>query len=663
MTVVVGTAGHIDHGKTSLLRVLTGIDADRLPEERRRGMTIDVGYAHLRLPDGTALDFVDVPGHDRLVGNMLVGAGEIDAALVVVAADDGPRAQTLEHLELLDALGIQDGIAVVTKADLAGPERTAVVVAAVQALIERTTLSRCPVVAVSSTSGTGIDELRVALVELRDRVLATAGLDPAGPSARPSAAGAVGGAFPGAPPGVRLAVDRVFSVKGRGVVVTGSHRGGRLERGATLRLEPGGRPVRARELQVHGETVTAVESGGRVALNLAGLEAADVARGAVLATDRAVRSTDRLLVLIRPPAHLDDRARSATWPLSPGTVVRLHSGTASVDATIRRGQRDSAVLPDGLRVATLGLVHPIALGAGDRFVLRVPSPGATAAGGIVLDVAPPSGPSRRRVTPDLLVALATAVRGGDGAAELAARVALHGIVERPERPERPDGPAPDPPDGARVLGPWLVAEPIVTRLDEEALALVAAHHEAAPLAVGAPLADLRRTLARLLRRQATVAEPAAAAIVGTLLDALVAGGRLARAGSLIRSPGRAAGGLPPAVLAAIDRLEAALAVPAPPPLSEAARGAECPSEGIRALEAAGRIVVLEPDLAWAASTHRELEALALGLATPGPLTPAALRDATGTSRKYVMVLLDDLDRRGVLRRTPDGHVRGPRAPR
>ena len=140
MTVVIGTAGHIDHGKTTLLRALTGIDADRLPEERRRGMTIDVGYAHLALPDGTELDFVDVPGHDRLVGNMLVGAGEIDAALLVVAADDGPRAQTLEHLALLDALAIRHGVAVVTKTDLAGPERTAEVVAAVERLLGGTSL-------------------------------------------------------------------------------------------------------------------------------------------------------------------------------------------------------------------------------------------------------------------------------------------------------------------------------------------------------------------------------------------------------------------------------------------------------------------------------------------------------------------------------------------
>ena len=216
-SVVVGTAGHIDHGKTTLLRALTGIDADRLPEERRRGMTIDVGYAHLGLPDGRVVDFVDVPGHDRLVGNMLVGAGEIDAALLVVAADDGPNAQTLEHLELLDALGIADGLVVVTKADLApDTDRRDALVAEVEALLARTSLARSPVLVASAQTGEGIEALRVALVALADRV-----------AARASAA-----------KGARLAVDRIFTVKGRGTVVTGSLRGGPIATGRRCACSP-----------------------------------------------------------------------------------------------------------------------------------------------------------------------------------------------------------------------------------------------------------------------------------------------------------------------------------------------------------------------------------------------------------------------------------------
>src|SRR5436309_7918669 len=231
MTVVVGTAGHIDHGKTSLLRALTGIDADRLPEERRRGMTIDVGYAHLRLPDGDEIDFVDVPGHDRLVGNMLVGAGEIDAALLVVAADDGPRAQTLEHLELLDGLGIGVGVAAVTKIDLVDAGRAAEVVVAVGDLLGRTTLVGSPVMLVSSTTGAGLDDLLRALEGVRDAVQRGV---PTAPGATPP----VGLRTP------RLAVDRAFSVRGRGTVVTGTLRGGPLALGDALRLEPAGNVVR-----------------------------------------------------------------------------------------------------------------------------------------------------------------------------------------------------------------------------------------------------------------------------------------------------------------------------------------------------------------------------------------------------------------------------------
>src|SRR4051794_36500937 len=189
MSVVVGTAGHIDHGKTTLLRALTGIDADRLPEERRRGMTIDVGYAHMELPDGTEIDFVDVPGHDKLVGNMLVGAGEIDAAMIVVAADDGPRAQTLEHLELLDALGLRHAIGVITKVDAVEAERIEEVRGAVRELLDRTTLAGSPILAASGVTGDGIDGVRTALVELLDRAM---------PQPRSG--------------GVRLPIDRVFSV-------------------------------------------------------------------------------------------------------------------------------------------------------------------------------------------------------------------------------------------------------------------------------------------------------------------------------------------------------------------------------------------------------------------------------------------------------------------
>ncbi|HEY8438981.1 MAG TPA: selenocysteine-specific translation elongation factor, partial [Candidatus Limnocylindrales bacterium] len=323
MTVVVGTAGHIDHGKTSLLRALTGIDADRLPEEQARGMPIDVGYAHLALGDGTEIDFVDVPGHDRLVGNMLVGAGEIDAALVVVAADDGPRAQTIEHLQLLDALGIGVGVAVVTKIDAVDAERLDAVVAEVRALLDATTLRSAPIVRASSTTGAGLQDVRRELLNMRDRVVGAGAVD--GP--------AIGGA-------ARLAIDRVFTVRGRGTVVTGTLRGASIATGDVLRVVPGAPDarVRVREVQVHGHTRSPA-TPGRVALNVAAGDAAEyLERGTVLTTDRSVVATDRLLVALRPVAPVppaggpDGRRRAPVGLPADRSPVTVHIGTAHVPA-------------------------------------------------------------------------------------------------------------------------------------------------------------------------------------------------------------------------------------------------------------------------------------------------------------------------------------------
>ncbi len=613
MTVVVGTAGHIDHGKTTLLRALTGIDADRLPEERRRGMTIEVGYAHLELPDGTQLDFVDVPGHDKLVGNMLVGAGEIDAALLVVAADAGPRPQTLEHLELLDALGIVDGLAVVTKADVVAPERAIEVAAATRDLLDRTTLAGSPVIVVSASRGAGLEELRTALVALVERVLARG--------------------LPGGP--ARLAIDRVFSVKGRGTVVTGTLRGGPIERGMILRLLSGGREARVREIQVHGGTVDRVAAGGRTAINVGGVEAEDLHRGMVLAEPPVAGqpgphpvATDRLLVALHPVADLGggvpgipaDRVR-----------VRFHTGTEQVGAVVGRSGRDTAELPGGEVAAILRLERPIAVGAADRFVLRRPSPGGTLAGGRILDAVPPRGVSRRRTTPERLAALAVAATGDVAAS---ARLDLHGAI---------------------AGNPVRLADDLAAALEADILDGVNASGE------WLPIADVRARGAQSLRRLVTLSVADARAAATAVAEELVRDGRLARDGDRIAAAGRAPTGPGPETLAAMDRLESALDVASPPPLSEAALAAACPPDGIRALESAGRIVRLDDDLAYAAAAYRRLEASAVELATASPLAPAALRDATGTSRKYVMAILEDLDRRGILRRTPAGHVPGPRA--
>jgi selenocysteine-specific elongation factor len=631
MTVVVGTAGHIDHGKTTLLRALTGIDADRLPEEQRRGMTIDVGYAHLALPDGRTLDFVDVPGHDRLVGNMLVGAGEIDASLVVVAADDGPRAQTLEHVELLDALGIRHGLAVITKAGLVDEARLAEVIAQVERLLGRTSLAGSPTIAADSLDGSGMDDVREALVAL-DRSVRAAG---AGGDEANGGDGRNGSAF------FRLAIDRVFAVKGRGAVVTGTLRGGRLARGATLRLVPGDRSVRVREIQVHGQPVE-VGGPGRTALNLAGVDAADLHRGLVVTDDPAVVESDRLLV--RFARSWPDRARA-----------RVHLGTAAVDGTLSRSGRDAIELPDGSAAGILRLVTPIAVAAGDRFVLRRSSGAERIVGGAVLDVTPPRGISRRRQTAERVARLASAlgvteVAGGAGgdlrvvdatAAEAAdARLDLHGALLGPD-------------------GRALVAPDVRHELDDAVSAAV----EAAD-SDGLSLPSARTVAIRALRRAAGADRAIAAAAADGSLDRLAAEGRIVRDGAVVRSAASAATPVPadPRLAVAMDRLEGLLAVAAPPPLAEAARSVGCPPAGIRELERAGRILVVEADLAYAMRTYRDLAARALSMAARAPLTPAAFRDATGTSRKYVMPVLADLDRRGILRRTADGHVPGPRAP-
>ncbi len=602
MTVVVGTAGHIDHGKTALLRALTGIDADRLPEERRRGMTIDVGYAHLTFDNGTILDFVDVPGHDKLVGNMLVGAGEIDAAMLVVAADDGPRAQTLEHLALLDALGIDIGIVAVTKIDAVEPERVVEVVAAVRTQLTGTSLAAAPILAVSSRTGVGLEDLHAALVAIRDAVAARVSAAPSRPTS--------------------LGIDRVFTVKGRGLVVTGSLRGSAVARGMTLRMVPGDSTVRIRGIEVHGVPVESA-GPGRTALNIVGVDVDVVHRGAVLTDDPAIQATSRILVALQRPVA--DRARA-----------RIHSGTAAVDGAIGRSGADALDLPDGRAIAIVRLSEPVAIAPGDRFVVRRSGPDPIV-GGTVLDALPPRGISRRRQTMARMAALATAVRTLDADAIATAQLDLHGLSA-----------------GAAsvTLAPDI-------RAAVRAAATTALARASGPVAI----TELRAIVARAIRRSVTVEREVATQAAIEVVDGLGAAGALVRVGDRVARAGAATTSTAPdpAVIAAMDRLVRALESTAPPPLSDAARAAGCPPTGVRELERTGRIAILAPDLAYATTTYRDLSAVALTMAARLALTPAAYRDATGTSRKYVMAILEDLDRQGILRRTPDGHVTGPKA--
>ena len=643
MSVVVGTAGHIDHGKTALLRALTGIDADRLPEERRRGMTIDVGYAWLPLPDGETLDFVDVPGHDRLIGNMLVGAGEIDAAMLIVAADEGPRAQTFEHLELLDALGIADGLAVVTKLDLLGPDdpRRRDRVAEVGALLAGTSLAGAPVVAVSALSGEGLGELRAALVALRARVMAR----PGSPATRLQG-------------GARIAIDRVFTIRGRGAVVTGTLRGGRLRRGEAVRIIPaldGAPAARARELQVHGGSVEEVSGSGRVALNLAGVARERLQRGMIIGSSPAAVSSDRLLVALRPVP--------GARPLRNGAEVRLHLGTDETLGRLRLAAGPAvgptAAVGSGRseQLGLLRLARPIAVALDDRFVLRWPSPAATAAGGHVLDPLPLGHLARRRLDASTLAPLA---EGGPPVSRLTALLAAHGALTDPMLTAYGAALGTTATTGVRA-GPLLLDPTLARALERQALEAVTAYHDRHPTEPGLARSRLRPQLAQALRRAAVVPPSDATAAVEAVLEELVASGHLARAGDVLRDPARETA-LAPDLLAAMARLEAALESAAPPALAEAATAAGCPPEGVRLLAREGRIVRIGPELAYAAAAYARLEALALHLAAAGPLTPAAFRDASGTSRKYALAILEEMDGRGLLRRGPEGHRLGPRAP-
>ena len=633
VTVVVGTAGHIDHGKTTLLRALTGIDADRLPEERRRGMTIDVGYAHLRLPDGDVLDFVDVPGHDRLVGNMLVGAGEIDAVLLVVAADDGPRAQTREHVELLDALGLRHAVVAVTKVDAVDEARVPEVADGGRGRSWRRRRSPArPIVAVSGVTGDGVERSRRGARR-------TSGIAP-GPTAPER-------------PGRRAWRSTGSSAsKGRGTVVTGTLRGGPAGPRGVAAAGARRVAVRARELQARGR-----DRRARRARRAARRERRRAssgprsARGAVLTDDPAVVATDRLLVLLRPTLDLR-RGRSCGGtcrrpePRSGSTSgrrrSRASSGARGATSTSFRAAAATAILR---------LAAPIAAASGDRFVLRRPSPAEPLAGGRVLDPRPPTGAAWRRATAAEVRALAPWRLARPSAPRPSS--ALHGALPR----SRPEVGA-LPPGRRRPAGRLVLAPPVASAVIAEALAAVGcrpatgSRSPSCARVSGAPCAGARRST-----------RPPPPRPRGALVEALVGAGRLARTGDLVHlpEPGRRprrrrcsppwTGSRPPSTRPRRPALPEAARAPA------ARRPGCAPSRRRDGSSASTRTSRGRRRRSPACRPSRS------GWRRPARSTPAALRDATGTSRKYVMALLEELNRRGVLARTPDGHVRGPRAAR
>jgi selenocysteine-specific elongation factor len=428
MALTVGTAGHIDHGKTWLVRALTGKDTDRLPEEQSRGISIDLGYAPLELPDDRRLSLVDVPGHERFVRNMVAGATGIDLFLLVIDAAEGARPQTLEHLAILRLLGLEHGVVAVTKSDAVDGETLELALAEAVELVPE-----AEAVAVSARTGAGLDDLRAALARAADAV-----------ERRP----AVGG--------TRLYVDRVFTLRGIGTVVTGTLWSGTIAEGDALRVEPAGRDVRVRSVQVHDTAVERAEAGQRVAVNLPGLERSELARGDALVAPGFYPVTYRLDVRL-------DEVEDVP------AAVTVHLGTADVPARVVR---------DG-PYAQLRLERPLVAARGDRVVLRTRT---TVGGGRVLDPAPP-----RRLEPERLRVL----DGGDAAAILAAVV--HAPVTGPELQARgllaPDELAAALPSLASAGDHWF-ARAWLDDLRARTRARLAERAAAAPLEPGLPLAEL-----------------------------------------------------------------------------------------------------------------------------------------------------------------------------
>jgi selenocysteine-specific elongation factor len=396
--LIIGTAGHIDHGKTSLVKALTGIDADRLKEEKERGITVDLGFAYKVQADGEVLGFVDVPGHEKLVRNMLAGATGIDHVLLVIAADDGPMPQTREHLAILELLGLTQGVVALSKCDLVTPARRAEAVAEVRALLAHGPLANLPILPLSSVTGEGIDALLRHLQQ----------------AASTQAARHLKGQF-------RLAVDRSFTLAGIGTVVTGTAVAGQVAVGQRLKLSPGGLEVRVRGIHAQNRPADAGHAGQRLALNLAGVDKADVRRGDWVVAEALHAPTQRFDARLRLLA-------GESRPLAHWTPLHLHLGAEDVGARVMLLD-GAAIAPGRSALVQLSLERPIGALHGDRFILRDQSALRTLGGGVVIDAFPPASRRRR----EQRLATLAAMERPTPAEALAATLALespHGIDAR-----------------------------------------------------------------------------------------------------------------------------------------------------------------------------------------------------------------------------------------
>jgi selenocysteine-specific elongation factor len=636
---VIGTAGHVDHGKSTLIHALTGIDPDRLREEKERGMTIDLGFAWLRLPSGHEASIVDVPGHERFIKNMLAGVGGIDIALLVVAADEGVMPQTREHLAILDLLGISAGVVALTKRDLVDAEWLELVAAEVEETLAPTTLAGAPIIPVSSTTGEGLEELRAEL----DRQLAMDRLRRQ--TGRP-----------------RLPVDRVFTMAGFGTVATGTLIDGQLRVGQEVEILPSGRRVRIRGLQSHRKQVETASAGTRVAVNLAGVATEDLERGEVITTPAWLKPTRVVDVRLR-------LVRDTERPLAHNALVTFHTGAA--EALGRVGLLDANELQGGqIGWAQVRLDRALAVVRGDLFVIRLPSPSITIGGGTVVDEHPKR---HRRYQARVLDQLAVLERGSPedvllqtlqtrepcDLAELAKRSALGSeeareiattlvaagtISDLSANADSPGAasPQPHPLRPATLLISTSGWARMIAAVQDDLDRYHTAHH----LRRGMPKEELRERLG-LEPRVFTPVERSLRAQRVMVED-----------GPYVRRPEYAVR-LSADEQRGADTLvqllgEAGVSPPSPSELTARCRVSE---ELLQALVDQGMLVAVAPDLVYRRETYDEIIGkISALIGQHGSATVAQVRDALGTSRKYALAILEHLDDRHITRRIGDTRV-------
>ncbi|XXF79153.1 selenocysteine-specific translation elongation factor [Myxococcaceae bacterium GXIMD 01537] len=634
--MIIGTAGHIDHGKTSLVMALTGIDTDRLKEEKRRGMTLELGFAHLTLDDGTAAGVVDVPGHERFVKAMAAGAGGVDLAVLVVAADEGVMPQTREHLDICRLLGVRAGVVALTKSDLLaelGEEWLALVKADLAALTAGTFLEGAPVVPVSAKHGVGLDALKAALTR------AARGL-PARPSDGP--------AF--------LPVDRAFSIKGFGTVVTGTLLSGTLAAEESVSLLPGHEgPLRVRGLQVHGAPARQARAGERTAANLTGVEPEAISRGMVLVRHGELPQTRMLDVELQ-------LLPSVEAPLPRRRKLLLHLGTAQVEATVALLDLER-LEPGEAGLAQLRLAGPLTALAGQRFILRgsraLPGRGATVAGGRVLSIAPP----RRRKGASAVVAPLRDADAQGQVAWLLRQAGYPGLTQ-----QALFGRSGLPPKvlsralellGARGAAHLVDRErrlylsgEVLEGLQRRALAVLAAFHEREPMREGLSREELRQRLSAELDPR----------VFQRVAQALVDAGSVELEKELVRLKGRGRT-LSVNEEAARARLAAELSAAglAPPTVGELARKLELAparvQELLKVVGADGRAVRVSEELYFDAAALAALrERLVAHLREHKEVTTQGFKELVGQTRKFVIPLSEYFDREKVTLRVGEKRV-------